>query len=396
VWLAVALLERSVWPRSPYDVALALLLLMATVGALVSAAPVLTTPKVTGLILGLAIYRVVLRTGRDMSSLRKWVLGMLALALAFAIVGLAFGEVRTKVTAIANFRSHLPIFRQAVPGTQGGRVSTNQLGGALLYVLPIGVALSLTPGRQSPDGRDPWRVGWLATAMVTPLLAAALLLTQSRGTWVAMLVGLLCILSLRWWWGKWVLLLSIAAFAGWLLWRGQGLSRRLVQIVQGPSDALVGPATLSWRIDVWARAISYIQDCPFTGYGLGTFRAVDTLFHGPGMIGAIGTLESSSGSIFDVGVPHAHNVFLQAAYDLGLPGLIAYVALLLLAVRMCWQVYRDARGVARAMGIGCLSSLVAAHVFGLTDVVALGAKPGVLWWALLALIAALHRTVTVR
>ncbi|GAI03639.1 unnamed protein product, partial [marine sediment metagenome] len=49
-----------------------------------------------------------------------------------------------------------------------------------------------------------------------------------------------------------------------------------------------------------------------------------------------------------------------------------------------------------AMGIGCLSSLVAAHVFGLTDVVALGAKPGVLWWTLLALIAALHRTVTAK
>ncbi|GAI03642.1 unnamed protein product [marine sediment metagenome] len=47
VWLAVALLERSVWPRCSYDLALAVLLLMATVGALVSATPALGAPNGT-------------------------------------------------------------------------------------------------------------------------------------------------------------------------------------------------------------------------------------------------------------------------------------------------------------------------------------------------------------
>jgi putative inorganic carbon (HCO3(-)) transporter len=164
----------------------------------------------------------------------------------------------------------------------------------------------------------------------------------------------------------------------------------LSQIVPGPTG------TFNSRIGIWARAISYIQDCPFTGYGLGSFRAVDTLFHGPGLTGAPGIITSSTASVFDVGVPHAHNFALQTAYDLGVPGLVAYLALLFLALWMCWRIYRHGQGVPRALGIGCQSALIAYHVYGLTDVVAMGAKPGVLWWALLALIAALHRLVPLR
>ena len=37
---------------------------------------------------------------------------------------------------------------------------------------------------------------------------------------------------------------------------------------------------------------------------------------------------------------HAHNIFLQTALDVGLPGLIVYLALLLLAFWLGWQVAR--------------------------------------------------------
>lgn len=385
VWLAVALAEGLVWPHSRYDAALAILLLTATVGALVSSVPALTVPKITGLILGLATYRLVLRLARDPLSLKKCVCGMLALALAFAALGLAFGELRSKVPAVAELRSHFPLFSQSLPGTQGGRVSTNQVAGTLLVVLPVGLAMLLVAGRRRLNHWSVSKGEWLATGVVTVLLATALLLTQSRGAWVGMLAGLLCILALGWRWGRWVLLLTVATLVGWLLWARLSLSQVLTQIVPGPTGSF------SWRIDVWARAINYVRDCPFTGYGLGTFRAVDTLFNGPGMIGAAGGVASSSGSVFDVGVPHAHNVFLQAAYDLGVLGLVAYLAFLFLALRMCWQIRRHGQGVPRALAIGCLSALVAYHVYGLADVVAIGAKPGVLWWALMAFIAALHR-----
>ena len=387
IWLAVALVERSLWPCSAYDVALAVLLFMATVGAVVSAVPELTTPKATGLVLGVAVYRLVLRIARNPPSLRRCVYGMLALALAFAIVGLAFGEPTTKIPVLAEYRKQLPTFSQALPGTQLGRVSTNQVAGTLLYVLPMGLALVLIPRRREANDWSLSRGGWVATGVVTALLAAALLLTQSRGAWVGMSAGILWIIALNWRRGRWALLVILAAFAGWLLWVRPSFSALLSQIVPGPTG------TFNSRIGVWARAISYIQDCPFTGYGLGSFRVVDTLFHGPDVTGATGIVTSSTGSMFDAGVPHAHNFALQTAYDLGVPGLVAYLALLFLALWMCGRIYRHGQGVPRALGIGCQSALIAYHVYGLTDVVAMGAKPGVLWWALLALIAALHRLV---
>ena len=137
----------------------------------------------------------------------------------------------------------------------------------------------------------------------------------------------------------------------------------------------MGSLSLEGRLRIWSRAFSYIQGSPFLGCGLGTFRTID---------GDI----SSVGSLFDMGTPHAHNVYLQMAYDTGVPGLVAYLALLFLAVHISWRTYKSTQGLSRALAIGVLAALLAYHVYGLTDVVALGAKPGVLWWALLAVAAA--------
>ncbi len=85
-------------------------------------------------------------------------------------------------------------------------------------------------------------------------------------------------------------------------------------------------------------------------------------------------------------------MFLQTAFDLGLVGLAAYLAMLGIAVGSCWRIYRYGDATASVLAIGALAALAAYHGYGLADVVAIGAKPGVLWWALLAWIAALERT----
>jgi hypothetical protein len=47
--------------------------------------------------------------------------------------------------------------------------------------------------------------------------------------------------------------------------------------------------------------------------------------------------------------------------------------------------------VTRSLALGLGGGLLAHLLYGLTDAVALGAKPGVLFWMLLGLIAGLHR-----
>jgi putative inorganic carbon (HCO3(-)) transporter len=130
----------------------------------------------------------------------------------------------------------------------------------------------------------------------------------------------------------------------------------------------------------------------------------------------------------DADIAHAHNQFLQVALDLGLPGLMAYLALIGTALWLSLRVARSAgdeqvagapsdgqtRGPGPAggakeaeqafggpdadslgsnrlrwVGLGLVGSLVAFHVFGLMDAVALGAKPGVALWMILGMAAGL-------
>ena len=106
---------------------------------------------------------------------------------------------------------------------------------------------------------------------------------------------------------------------------------------------------------------------------------------------------------------HAHNEYLQAALDLGLPGLIAFLAIYLVSFWMLAQTWGSswhAAGpdigqgpglnwgsplVVRCLVVGLGAGLFAHAAFGLFDAVALGAKPGILFWMLLGLIAALYQ-----
>lgn len=96
---------------------------------------------------------------------------------------------------------------------------------------------------------------------------------------------------------------------------------------------------------------------------------------------------------------HAHNHLLQAALDLGLPGLVAYLALWWISAGLLWITYRRLRRrhATRHPYFGLVAgfswSLLAGWVFGIVDAVALGARPAFIWWLLLGLTAAAHYAV---
>jgi putative inorganic carbon (HCO3(-)) transporter len=87
---------------------------------------------------------------------------------------------------------------------------------------------------------------------------------------------------------------------------------------------------------------------------------------------------------------HAHNIFLQIALDSGLPGLVAYIALLLVAFGMALVTVRRWVPI-RPIIVGLCSSLLALHIYGLTDALALGSKTGVIFWLSLGLITAAYQ-----
>ena len=146
-----------------------------------------------------------------------------------------------------------------------------------------------------------------------------------------------------------------------------------------PPGGTAGEISFSGRPEIWSRAIYAIQDFPFTGTGLGTFRRVVNLLY------PLFTISP------DTDIAHAHNMFLQVAVDVGLPGLIAYLALLELAGVVAWERPGAVPGSC-APGLGLFAGLIALHVYGLTDAIGTGFETGyrALWMAL-GLIAALPR-----
>ena len=104
-------------------------------------------------------------------------------------------------------------------------------------------------------------------------------------------------------------------------------------------EGAVGPISLESRVEIWNRAQYAIADFPFTGTGLGTFREVVWLLY------PLFTIPPGKD------IAHAHNIFLQTALDLGLLGLVAYLALLLVAGTVCWRTTRRGDFFARRVAI---------------------------------------------
>ena len=131
-------------------------------------------------------------------------------------------------------------------------------------------------------------------------------------------------IALRWRWG-WLALPLVAVAAGlgaWQIGFGRVADAALASQALGGADQ---------RVEIWSRALYMLQDFPFTGIGMGAFRQVANLLYPFFLAGP------------DAEIPHAHNIFLQVGVDLGLPGLVAWLALLILVCVCAWLVYRRGR-----------------------------------------------------
>jgi len=180
----------------------------------------------------------------------------------------------------------------------------------------------------------------------------------------------------RWWM---VGLLVVDVIVGVILVRQIGLQSILNQVIDslpvGTSAFSIN--SLNGRVEIWSRAIWAIKDVPLTGLGMNVFRSA--------MYELYPTFQVSAG--FNLG--HAHNELLQAALDLGLPGLVGFLALYTGALGMLIPSIRPA-GARRYLALGLLGGLLAHFIFGITDAVALGAKPGFLFWWLLGMVYSLY------
>ncbi len=371
VWLAA--LRQNPLPPTPFNVVFLPWGVVVVVGILASADPAETLPKAAGLILGLAVWRYLVVAVRSRRHIPAAIGLLLLICLGFSLMGIVGLQEIPKIPLLGEINP----FRGRLAGLAGFAVHPNQLAGLICLYLPLLVSLlAVPPASLSRRGRL-----LLALAILTTLMI--LILTQSRGGWVSAALGLFVLLLL------WALALPPSPRSrGVRLAAGGAVLLALLALIgfgpalwdfwlnPPPETALGTFSTLNYRKDLWPWALAAIEDFPFSGVGLGAFRLVAFRLY-PLTI-----------DIGDIG--HAHSIFLQTALDLGLPGLAVYIAILLVAAAAGWRVARRDNGF-RAISLGLLAGLASFHIFGLADAVALGAKPALVFWFALGVLAAMSK-----
>jgi putative inorganic carbon (hco3(-)) transporter len=355
-WLVRWLAYGRLTVRTIGDWAIGVLIVMVPVTLWATALPEITHTEVLRLLMGLALYYAIANWAGTTVRLRLVASGLVVAGLGLAVLTPFVGGLPA-----ASKLSFMPLLTARLAQVLATAVNSNVMAGALALLLPLALAL---PAYAWP------RLRWFERALVMiagVAMLGVLVLTQSRGAWMGLAAAVMVLVTLRWSW-SWLALPLVAIASGLAAWRiGFGRTADLVLA----SQALGGA---DQRLEIWSRALYMLQDFPFTGIGMGTFRQVANLLY-PFFLAGPGTE-----------IPHAHNLFLQVGVDLGLPGLVAWLALLILVCVCAWLVYRRGRrqrdAVLTGLGAGLLASQAALVVHGLTDAATWGTRPAVVVWAI--------------
>lgn len=394
--LAALLTRQTVWPASPLTLPATGVLAMGTLGLAVSSYPDVSWPKFAGLVLGWLALRALLLSVTTVTRLRLAVWLFLLVGLVFTVAGFEGTALSTKLLPawlIAPFPQRI----RNLPGTDGS-VNPNALGATTLFFLPLVVSLLLAstrvlldkPDQHAQRRRDSQRsLGRLFAAVAArcalTLVGAALLgvltLSQSRAAWTAAAGALATLAIARFRRGLWLVGMVVLAVVATLYFvpdRG-ALEEFQKKFARGVTDNKDLTSGLNVRRDLWRLGLDAVAEHPWTGVGLNAFRR-----YGPDAYGQ--QWLKSAGD-----VAHVHNIFLQTALDIGIPGLIAYLWLLTAATIQAWRARAGPPSFGRAAALGLFCGILGIHLFGLVDAIALGAKVGLFFWMALGLLGAWDR-----
>ena len=399
LWIVRKIRTGRFFDRTPLDWPLALLMLMVLVSLFATYDISQSLPKICGIVLGLAVYYCVVHRCTHRSAWAAAAGIFLLAGIGICLLAVLGSQWPDKVPFLSSLPTWLPLRITGLPGAEEG-INANEVAGALLWVVPLTWTLliaALIYAGNLWKSIGHWRTVAVVTAslLISGLTTGILTLTQSRAGLLGLVLASPIVIPVfspgR---------TRRTAFIAFLLFLGASLT---VVAALGPgimgsafeTDAtsegsIVSLHSMEGRLEIWSRSIYGIQDFAFTGMGMNTFREVVHILYPLFHIGP------------DTNIGHAHNEFLQAALDLGIPGLIAFLSVNLGAFWMLAQTWKR-RGrlpfpesLSRSLILGLGGGLAAHMIYGLLDAVALGAKPGIIWWMLLGLIASLYQRPALR
>lgn len=354
--------------HTPVDIPLLVLALLLPVGLRLTAAPDVTLAWTYAFIANLAVFWAV-AAQRDTPWLgwSGWLLLLLGLGLAGVfLMGTRF---TTKLPFIdRDIYSLLPGGLRPFWNPAG---FNSNLSGGLLALFWAPALVLAWRGRSWPQRG--------VAGLAVLVLSAGLLLMQSRGALLGAAAALVAITSLRSrsWRLVWLLAGLMLAVGVYRL----GPERWLETFI-GRSDAL-GSLNFQGRPELWQKSFYLMADYPLTGVGLGMVEPALRQHYPSEFI--------KPGSEFK----HAHNIYLQAGAELGLPGLAAYLAFYLMLLYLLVRRARAYPGhYTGVLALGLLGSLVTFLTHGFFEVITYAPRAAIFVWALFGLMVAVSTGTT--
>lgn len=408
-WFITLLAKRKPIPTTPFNLAFLIISIQVLISLYATYDIAFSLQKVTGVIWGMTVFFSLLRLSQKHNGILITGLVYVAGGVGILVLGLLGIEWPTnKIIFFNSIYQNIPSLSLLLPGIQDG-FHPNEVGGATTWILPFLFIMSfwlLLRFNKIRNVLHPLMVAslFLVFILISSLGTIVLLFSQSRSAYIGMAIGLVTLLLLALpKYFKIVLVFLLVIGAGFLVYSFQ--NGQLMMFINqlfpdsGMASMAFSMSTLSGRVEIWARAIYAIQDFAFTGMGMNTFRTIVNVLY---------PLQTITPDVPIKDIGHAHNLFLQTALDLGLPGLIAFIGTYIISF---WMLITNIRRLKRGssketnikklmqkefffiLSIGLFSSQIAHLAYGMTDAIAFGAKPGIIFWVMQSMICGIYLKV---
>lgn len=339
---------RSPLVRTPFDIPIGIFLLTAGVGVWVAYQPASAWIKFWLVLTSILLYYLLARQPAD----KLWTAAAVLCLLGFGISIFFFLSNNWEVQP-QKFQLLSRIgtaWMRVRPNLNLEAVHPNDIAGIAGLTLPFSIALVL----------DCWRrkavLGSLLFGLMVGLILATILVSSSRGAWMA--VGVTTGLWILWWVTGWfaqrtrlihrvffaVALGFLACLTVGYLW--YALHGRLDQVAVG----MEGVSVLDQRFHIFWSDIELIKDVPFTGGGLDGF---------PGLYSSYIMINPN----YILG--YGHNIFLDTTLQQGILGGLMLLWIYLGSI--VWLALRPVPSAYSLLRKAVLSSLLIIVFHGLVD-----------------------------
>ena len=326
---------------------------------------------------------------RSRQDLARLLAALFATGLVVALMGMA---------QYFLFKNQLVLEPDGIRRVHAVYGSANSIGLFFDYVLPIGLALALAAIEKAFGIFRFWWVRILAVAVCLPLLLV-LYLSQSRGAEIAIAVAavFIVVLSIR---NRRVLLVAGVIFVIALGVFLVVFHRSIAAFIFADHTSSSGVSTATVRIYLWESALRMIHDHLWFGVGMDNWLC----YYSSNSICSIPALvnhhywilqdpvtHASTGLVNQRDLSHPHNIFLHVWVSMGIFGLLAFIAVLILFFWQFSSILRHLRSAdfkgsshLQWMTIGAGAAMLAALVQGMVDSSFLEQDLAFCFWMLVA------------